>query len=358
MSFWNQLSLLQKFCATASLAACGMILTGSWVVVWIEDGIADNSAAALYIDNLIKVLEIYAPVSAEILETATELKEEFSRGQFHGRLLVAALTVGIIGSLLGIVYSGSRTIAQQHISMEERIAELSRVVAENGELRKRVDQANERAAETNVQFLRGIGADLHDGPLQLVGLALLKLDGLRDVITTENNEIPGKIGEVEAIRSVLTETMRDIRHISAGLSLPDIEKVSLEEALRMAARKHEQQTGTDVRWEVDRLDGHVPFPLKACLYRFAQEGLNNAYQHANGKGQALLAMGNGAKIEVKVVDEGPGLAGGNGHINGGGQGLTGLRDRIESLGGTFEVHSAAGKGTCLIARFDDSEMRS
>ena len=66
----------------------------------------------------------------------------------------------------------------------------------------------------------------------------------------------------------------------------------------------------------------------------------------------MHAICDGSKVEVKIVDEGPGLAGTKGTNNGGeGLGLGGLLDRIESLGGTFEVHSMAGKGTCLTARF-------
>jgi signal transduction histidine kinase len=306
------------------------------------------------------VLEIYTPVReqgsyriialAETYESAPGLKNEVSRARFQSWLLVGAVAFAIVASLFAIVHNDSHTIALQGIALKARIAELSRLLAENNELRIRVSQANERVAESNERFLRSIRAELHDGPMQLLGLALLRLDGLGGVITKPTGEIPEKTNEIEMIRSVLTEAMQDVRHISAGLGPPDIENISLREALQMVARKHEQRTGTDVRCEFERLDGHVAFPLKACLYRFAQEGLNNAYQHAAGKGQALLASCDGTQVEVKVIDEGPGLAGSKGTDNGGGQGLNGLRDRIESLGGTFEVHAMAGKGTCLIAR--------
>jgi signal transduction histidine kinase len=48
------------------------------------------------------------------------------------------------------------------------------------------------------------------------------------------------------------------------------------------------------------------------------------------------------------------LARSNGGDKGGGQGLNGLRDRIESLGGTFDVRWIKGGGTCLTARFGAS----
>jgi signal transduction histidine kinase len=308
------------------------------------------------------VLELYAPVRqqgsdriiavAEIYEIAPALKEELSRVQFQSGLLVGAVTLVIVALFFGIVDNGSRTIARQRIRLEHRIAELSRLLVENNELRKRVKQANERVVENNERYLRRIGADLHDGPLQLLGLALLRLDELRDGATTVESKIPGNADQIGMIGGIVTEAMQDIHRISAGLGPPDIDDVSLREALQIAAQKHELRTGTEVRCELGELDGYVAFPLKACLFRFVQEGLNNAYQHANGRGQAVLASRDGAKVEVKVVDEGPGLAGSAETENGGGQGLSGLRDRIESLGGTFEIYSTAGKGTWLTARFD------
>jgi signal transduction histidine kinase len=305
------------------------------------------------------VLEVYYPVRAqgsarvialaETYEIGLPLDDALRRAQLESWLVVGAIGLAILVFLFGVVHNGSRTIAQQRISLEGRISHLSNLLAENNDLRVRINQANERVAETNERFLRSIGADLHDGPMQLLGLALLRLDELSGNTAT-NGEMSHKSEEIEVIRDLLTEMMRELRHISAGLGPPDIDDISLRETLQMVARKHEQRTGTEVKCELERLDRQVAFPLKACLYRFVQEGLNNAYQHGRGIGQTVLATSDGRKVEVKVIDRGPGLAGSNGS-HGGGHGLNGLRDRIEALGGTFEVRSANGKGTCLTACF-------
>jgi signal transduction histidine kinase len=307
------------------------------------------------------LLEVYYPVRAqgspriialaETYEVGLPLTDELWTAQLESWLLVGAIGLAILASLFGIVHNGSRTIARQRHALELRIAELSLLLAENDELRMRVNQANERVAENNERFLHSIGADLHDGPMQLLALALLRLDELRSESRNSSGEIAESSGEIEPIRGILTEMMRDLRHISAGLGPPDIENVSLRETLQMVARKHEQRTGTEVRCEFERLDHRVGFPLKASLYRFVQEGLNNAFQHARGIGQAVVATCDGRKVEVKVIDAGPGLARSNGGDKGGGQGLNGLRDRIESLGGTFDVRAIKGGGTCLTARF-------
>ena len=311
------------------------------------------------------VLEIYAPVRAlgtnriialaETYEIAPELRQELTTARTQSWLMVGGVTLAIIGSLFGIVHNGSRTIERQRVSLEQRVAELSRLLTENDDLRHRVNKANQRMAGTNERLLRRIGADLHDGPVQLLGLALLKLEDLCDIVAETDAGILANTDAADVTRGALTEALQEIRHLSAGLAPPDIEKLSVRETLSLAAKKHEQRTGTRVQCVLSLGDVVVPFPIKTCLYRFAQEGLNNAYQHAGGVGQALFASCTGGKMEIKIVDRGPGFATSNELGNTDGQGLTGLRDRIESLGGHFEIRSDLDVGTCLLAQFGIAE---
>lgn len=94
--------------------------------------------------------------------------------------------------MFGIVHNGSRTIQKQRLSLEQRVAQLSRLLAENTDLRQRVDYANQRMADANESMLRQISADLHDGSVQLLGLALLKRGDFCEVIEETTQEILGK----------------------------------------------------------------------------------------------------------------------------------------------------------------------
>jgi signal transduction histidine kinase len=94
---------------------------------------------------------------------------------------------------------------------------------------------------------------------------------------------------------------------------------------------------------------HVPHFVKISLCRFIQEGLNNAFRHAAGKGQRVSAHLQGDLIVVEVADEGPGMSVQNEESDRVRLGLIGLWDRIESLGGSLQVKSRPGAGTRLIA---------
>jgi len=117
--------------------------------------------------------------------------------------------------------------------------------------------------------------------------------------------------------------------------------------LELAVRQHEQRTGSAVSAAIDKLPANVSSSRKVCIYRFVQEGLNNAYRHAAGIGQTVHASSDGRELTVEVADKGPGFSPSNGN----GLGLAGLRDRVESLGGTFSLATRLGSGTRLRASF-------
>ncbi len=134
------------------------------------------------------LLEIYAPVReagteriiavAEIYQISDQLATELTWARVETLLVVCCLSLLMLGALSGIVRRGSRTITSQQTALSERVLELSRLLAQNTELRQRVADATRRASEGNERFLRRVSAELHDGPVQLIGLVLLRLDSI------------------------------------------------------------------------------------------------------------------------------------------------------------------------------------
>jgi signal transduction histidine kinase len=311
------------------------------------------------------VLEIYAPVYqlgtnriiavAETYEINTQLLRDLANAQFESWVVVGLVTLVIIGALFGIVQNGSRTIERQSVDLERRVVELTNLLDENENLRRRVRQANERVADSHERLLRSVGADLHDGPVQLLGLATLKLEDFCDLVEEHDKGLLTKTDAPETMRSVLAETLQEIRNLSSGLAPPDIENLPLSDALVTAIKKHERRTGTRVEYKIGKLDLDMSFSIKTCMYRFVQEGLNNAYRHAGGMGQTVTAQRYGDAIEVEVRDSGRGIGLPLPAGERGGHGLSAMRDRIESLGGYFEILSNQNGGTRLFVRFEFSK---
>jgi hypothetical protein len=301
------------------------------------DELDDEESAAERATGL-PLLEIYSPIRkpwtgeviavGEFYEDATALQATLRDARVHTWLIVLAMAVLLGAALLGIVHRASLVIEEQRQALRLRAEEAERVSQQNRMLRLRIERAAGRAAEMNERFLRRISADLHDGPAQLISLAALRLGGL-----AKAEDAAVRRAEQDVVRQALDEAMREIRALCSGLSLPDLEAAPLATVIADAVRAHEHYTATRVSLSLGPLPEAVSPAVKICAFRFVQEGLNNAFRHAAGVGQRVEAELTGAMLTVTVANapaDGAAIP-----AEGGGLGLSGLRERVESLGGSF-----------------------
>lgn len=286
-------------------------------------------------------LEIYSPVRradtgeivavAEIHEDTDVLHREMFEVRLIGWTVVAGASLAIMLGLLGIVRRGSATIEAQRLGLERRAREAERVSEELRQLRDRARLASLRMTDFNERLTRGIGADLHDGPAQLIGFAVLQMDAVRRARRKAERD-----GALDLVGGTLQDALEEIRMIAKALLLPDIERLNIDQVIARVARLHEARTGTKVCIDTSTGGADLPPVIKTCIYRFLQEGLNNAHHHAGGNGQTVRCHIEGALLALSVSDAGA-RAGATvlERAGEGGLGLHGLRQRVESLGGTL-----------------------
>lgn len=308
-----------------------------------------------------RLMEIYNPVLQpwsgqavaviEFYETAEGLGDSLAHARLRSWGAVAALTAIFFLVLSVLVFRGSRTIEAQRKDLKERVNELSALLEENRGLQRRLQRASQRAAALNESYLRSIGADLHDGPAQHIAYASLRLDS--DMLINASTQPETREKELAWIRSSLAEAMTEIRSICSGLVLPQIEKSSIAEIVTRVVEAHQHKTETRVDTIVDD-DGPEPAPaVKICIYRFVQEALNNAYRHGGGVQQAVRAVSRKGHVHVEVSDRGDGFD--PTEVRPTSLGLVGLRERIDSLGGSFDVKTGEG-GTTVTMTFEPMEV--
>ena len=307
------------------------------------------------------LLKIYNPVLqpwsgqvvavSEFHEIANDFQRSLRQARFHAWLAVAAFTVSFFVVLSAIVLRGSRTIESQRRALRQRIDELSALLSQNETLRGRLQRASQRATALNESHLRRIGADLHDGPAQLVAFASLRLDS--HALISPMTSSAAREREIISIKASLDEAMDEIRTICSGLVLPQIETASLAEILERSVQAHKQRTGSAVDLSMSTPPDRLSPSAKICIYRFVQEALNNAYRHGGGVGQRVAQTMDGDRVRIEVADNGPGFDPGD--VKPTSLGLAGLRERIESLGGAFEV-SASTSGTIVRMSLSTEEI--
>lgn len=293
------------------------------------------------------LLEIYSPIRqpwtgeviavSEFYEHVPDFAQMLYTARLKGWAAVAVVTLGLFLTLAAIVLRGSATIEAQRLALKQRVEEQTRLAEANERLAIHAQTASERATAFNERFLRQLGADLHDGPAQLVAFAALRLGSriLRDGTATK----AVRDRELNTIRESLADAMEEIRAISAGLVLPHIETASLAEVLRAAVKAHEQRTRTKVPLTVSADLASLDPAVKICAFRFVQEGLANAFRHAGGKAVSVSQSCEAGRLLIEVADRGPGF-----DLDAVPQerlGLASLRQRVESLGGTIVITSTS-----------------
>jgi signal transduction histidine kinase len=91
-----------------------------------------------------------------------------------------------------------------------------------------------------------------------------------------------------------------------------------------------------------RTDGRLPGSCEVTAYYVAAEAFTNAAKHAGASAVDIVIEQPGGALTVQVRDDGIGGADASR-----GSGLTGLRDRVEAMGGSMTLESPAGAGTVL-----------
>lgn len=287
------------------------------------------------------LLEVYSPVRsvvdgqiiavAEFYTSAEVLGDHLLRVRFQSWLVVGAVSLGMFATLSLVVASGSRTIASQRRALDTQVTELSNLLATNSHLSQRVEQANHRIASLNEDNLRRISADLHDGPVQQLAFAALRLDRGGDARQAE-------------IGRAIDEAITEIRDICGGLALPELDGWSLATIARRLAARQEARTGRPVTVTVETGPAELPPAAKICAYRFIQEALNNGAKHAPGASQRVKVTVTDDALIIAVIDDGPGF---DPAETSKGLGLVGLRERIAGLKGRLDIETGPGWGTAL-----------
>ncbi len=180
---------------------------------------------------------------------------------------------------------------------------------------------------------RRIAVELHDLVGHSLSIVLLNLTGARRRLQDDPAAALEILEEAEAIgRSSLAEIRRSVaalREADGNALMPTPGATDIEELVARTAAAG-ASVSLQTRGELASLDAVVGL----AVYRVVQESLSNATRHAPGSSVRVTVAAEVAAVEVAVADHGVGRPG---RPAAGGIGLIGMRERVESLRGTFHA---------------------
>jgi signal transduction histidine kinase len=249
-----------------------------------------------------------------------------------------ASPVVVEGRLWGVLFLHSKQTRQPlPRDAESRLKGFTELVATaiaNTESRAALAASRARIVAAADETRRRIERNLHDGiQQQLVSLML----ELRAAQATEPCQVDELNAQLARMAQGLDGVVEVLREISQGIHPAVLTTGGLMPALRALARR------SAVPVELDLRAGRLPEQVEVAAYYAVSEALANTAKHAHASVVHVELHVHDAMVRVAIRDDGVG-----GADPARGSGLTGLSDRIEALGGTFDVTSPAGDGTMLL----------
>ncbi len=188
-----------------------------------------------------------------------------------------------------------------------------------------------------------LARELHDDLTQR--LAVLAIDaGRAELAATDQAQAL----ELKSVREGLVRVSEDIHSLAYQLHPSVLDELGLAAALRAECDRLGRQGSIDLALELDPLPAVVDRDAALCLFRVAQEALNNVNRHAGARAASVTLRQMDGGLLLAVRDDGSGFDPATPR-KARSLGLASMRERVWLVSGTLDVESAPGRGTAIIA---------
>ena len=299
--------------------------------VWLRSGHALRAAAMWPADNGRAgrpVVELTGEFLPEIPETDRAVPVSH-QGELLGALSVQkrpgeSLTpieeklLGDLAHQAGLVLKNVGLSADLEVRLEELRASRQRLVAAQDQERRRLER------------------NLHDGAQQHLVAIKVKL-GLAEALAVKDPDRARQT--IQQLKLDADDALETLRDLARGIYPPLLADKGLVAALEGQARK------ATVPVEVRAVDvERYPQEVEAAVYFCCLEALQNVQKYASATSARVELEAMNGQLRFAVIDDGLGFDPAAVEM---GAGLQNIRDRLDALGGTFEIVSAPAQGTAL-----------
>ncbi len=244
-----------------------------------------------------------------------------------GLPLIRAFAFGTVGQVV------SHLVATQE-------AQSKALIRANYKLSRHADTLEQLAVSRERNRL---AREIHDTLAHTLSGQAVNLEAIKLMLSSEQTEVLGMLDQaLEYTRAGLNETRRALKDLR---SLP-LEDLGLAIAIRNLAQDAASRAGFILALDITNTIPDLPPDAEQCIYRIAQESLENIVRHANAS-QVRLRLGveehclqmiisdNGVGVDLEEVSLEDKL------------GLQGMRERAAEIRAMFDVRSQTGQGTTI-----------
>jgi two-component system sensor histidine kinase DegS len=270
---------------------------------------------------------------------------------------------GKVVGALNIVSKSPRKFTEKDVETLSVFADQAAIAIENARLFKDLKETREELEKSGMHLKKfsrkilsireeekkKISRNLHDefGSLEFA---------IHSSLSIAEKEIKDKnldkaLHNIRIIKAILDEASMNFKKMAADLRPVDFDFIGLPNALRDYISNASKQSKLNVDLKIDVNEKTLNDEIAIVLYRVAQEAFNNINKHAQASEVKVRLSYENGNMKFKISDNGKGFDLGKGLQQRGKllkMGITGMRERVESLNGTLNINSAPHKGTTIL----------
>lgn len=258
--------------------------------------------------------------------------------------------VKIVGVLTIVSVGRVYPLSQEDLDFLRGLAEHSEIAITNARLfeqvragRERMQALSHKLVEVQEAERRLLARELHDQVGQVLTGMQYSIESSKRL---SGEPLKANLDEMQAIVKGL---MAQIREMALILRPSMLDDMGLLPTLLWHFDRYTQQTHIKVEFTHFGLEKRFTPEIETAIYRIVQEALTNVARYAGVEQVDVRVIGDEEAVRLQVWDKGTGFdqaAAGMQSF-----GLNGMRERANLLGGKFELHSAPGEGTRVVAIF-------
>ena len=251
---------------------------------------------------------------------------------------------GYIVSAVALLFVQSALIGALLVQRTRRRQAEEKVVRSEAELRasyERIRDLGGRLLNAQEAERARIARELHDDISQQMALLEIDLELLTHTIQGDG----GNLALADEVLHRAQGISRGVHDLSHRLHPAKLRLIGLVAALDGLQREL-TQPHLAIKFTHESIPPALPFDVTLCLFRIVQEALHNALKYSRAHEVTVDLRADSGRLTLTVVDDGLGF-----DVEaawGQGLGLVSMGERVDAIGGAFEIRSTPGAGTRVL----------
>jgi PAS domain S-box-containing protein len=274
------------------------------------------------------------------------IAEEAMRPESRGQYATEYRTIGIHDGKERWISAWGRVLFDR-LGQPERFIGVMLDITDKKRLEKAVEASRNEIRALAASLLtaqeedrRRVSRELHDQICQQLASLAIDMGGLAaDPPPPEDAQ-----SRLKALQARVVKASEETRHIAHELHPSVLDDLGVVASLQSLCKEFSERVGIPVEFTNVALPGAVPREVASCLYRVAQESLQNIAKHASAKHVSVaLTLQKGTEV-LTIADDGTGFD--PEAVQGrGGLGLIGMEERARLVNGNLSIAAQPGHGT-------------